>query len=602
MNQKRDVAPVRILAARWSIVAISAALSMTTVAQDRAVDGAGNNVAQPSWGSVDIHLVRAAPNAYADGVEALAGPNRENPRVISNAVIHQDTSGGVIIPDPRGLTDYIWVWGQFVDHDIDLTPGDGPGTAFIPIPVGDPWYDPNSEGGKLLPFRRSRIDFATGTDPANPREQINNITAFLDGSNVYGSDTVRADWLRTGVGGLMKMNNDPVVGNMPPFNDGSQSNAGGNDPLLFVAGDVRANVTSPLTSMHTLFLREHNRLASELALANPSWTDEQLYQQARKIIGGLIEHITFSEFLPALLGTNAMPAYTGYNPAVNSSIRSEFSTAAYRFGHSQLSPILLRLDALGDTIPQGNLSMRDSYFEPNRLMLEGGIDPILRGLAAGQSQKVDSKLNDDVRIFLFGDIGDTPPAMDLAALNIQRARDHGLADYNTIRAAYGLAPALDYSDISSDPTVASALASVYPDINDIDPWVGMICEDLYAGSSVGETVYTILVDQFTRLRDGDRFWYENDPALADDLAWIQSQRLSDVIVRDTSISGDEIQPNLFFISCPGDLTGNLIVDGADLASMLVAWNSADPVADLNGDGVVNGADLAQLLTSWGSCL
>lgn len=583
-------------------VALCAVVGLSASAEDRTIDGTGNNIANPTWGAADIHLIRKSFADYADGISTLAGPLRENPRVISNAVVHQNTSGGMIIPDPRGLTDYVWAWGQFIDHDLDETPTDGPGTAFIQVPTGDPWYDPEGDGGGLLPFRRSRIDFATGTDVNNPREQENAITAYLDGSAVYGSDEIRGDWLRTFSGGKLKVTIDPSNGHMLPYNDGTIPNAGGNDVTLFVGGDVRANETSSLACMHTLWVREHNRLADELAAANPGWTDEQIYQRARKIVGALMQKITYDEFLPALLGAGAIAPYAGYDANVDASIATEFSTAAYRVGHTMLSPIVLRQDEFGNTIPDGNLPLRDSFFNPDKIMLEGGMEPIFRGLAAGQMQKVDVMVNDDVRIFLFNEIGSTPPAMDLVALNLQRGRDHGLPDYNSIRMAYGLAPVASYADITSDTTVQANLASVYPDINDMDAWVPMIAEDLVPGASVGETIGTILIDQFTRIRDGDRFWYENDPELSGLLSWIDSQKLSDVIIRNTNINEGEIQENLFFVSCPGDLDGDLAVNGADLAAMLAVWNTNNAAADLNGDGIVNGADLAAMLANWGSCI
>lgn len=602
MTNSRSRASVRAAVAAPLAAALCAVAGMSATADNRSIDGVGNNIANPTWGAIDIHLLRKSFADYPDGISAMAGPNRENPRVISNAVVHQDTSGGTIIPDPRGLTDYVWAWGQFIDHDLGETPTDGPGTAFIPVPTGDLWYDPEGDGGGLLPFRRSRIDFATGTDPNNPREQINVITAYLDGSAVYGSEQIRADWLRTFSGGKLKTFDDPTVGPMLPYNDGSIPNGGGNDVTLFVGGDVRANETSSLTCMHTLWVREHNRLADEIAAANPGWTDEQIYQHARKIVGALLQKITYDEFLPALLGDGAIPPYSGYDPNVDASIATEFSTAAYRVGHTMLSPIVLRQDEFGDTIPAGNLPLRDSFFDPDKIMLEGGMEPIFRGLAAGQMQKVDAKVNDDVRIFLFNEIGSTPPAMDLVALNIQRGRDHGLPDYSSIRVAYGLAPVASYADITSDPTIQAALASVYPDINDMDAWIPMIAEDLVPGSSLGETIHTILIDQFTRIRDGDRFWYEIDPDLSGDLAWIESQKLSDVIIRNTEIDEGEIQENLFFVSCPGDLDGDMTVNGSDLAAMLAVWNSDNAAADLNGDGIVNGADLAAMLANWGSCI
>lgn len=597
---------MRGLIRRASVAALGVAVTALAAApatgeEPRTITGIGNNPANPDWGSTGSLLRRMAAAAYSDGISALARQNLASARVISNAVMHQDTTGGVLIPDPRGLTDYAWAWGQFVDHDIDLSLTTKGEFANIAVPAGDPWFDPSGVGGVTLPFTRSVWDPLTGTGAGDPREQVNSITSYLDSSNVYGSNGFRATWLRAMSAGLMNSITDPVAGEMPPYNDGTMPNAGGMSTSLMVAGDVRANETTTLLALQTLMLREHNRLAASLSAANPAWTDEMVYQRARKIVGALMQHITYDEFLPALLGVGALPAYTGYDPSVDPTIRSVFSTAAYRMGHSMLSPIILRLDANGQVIAAGNLEMMDSFFNPNRLLTEGGLEPVFRGLAAGQSQRVDTKLNDDVRIHLFEGVGGGPP-MDLAALNIQRGRDHGLPDYNTVRAAYGLPVRTTFDQISSDAEVVSALESVYANVDEIDPWIGMMAEDLAPGSSVGETIRAILVDQFTRLRDGDRFWYENDPDLAGDLDSIHGTRLADVIARNTAIEPGELQDNVFFLSCPGDLNGDGIVDTVDLTVLLAHWNTSSAAADLNGDGIVNGVDLAYFLNNLGSCL
>ena len=111
---------------------------------------------------------------------------------------------------------------------------------------------------------------------------------------------------------------------------------------LYAAGDVRANENTELTSLTTLFVRNHNAIATELAQENPalfgftSWTDENLYQEARKINIAEYQNIIYTQYLPALLGPDA-PTYTGYNSTVNPSIATEFSTVAFRFGHSMLN-------------------------------------------------------------------------------------------------------------------------------------------------------------------------------------------------------------------------------------------------------------------------
>lgn len=388
----------------------------------RTIDGSGNNLNNTDIGATFINLLRLVNSDYSDGISELAGDLRLSPREISNVVNDQYE----LIPNQFNTTDYLWQWGQFVDHDIDLTDAAVPAEeANINVPTGDPYFDPINTGGQLIFFNRSLYDSETGTDSSNPREQLNEITAWIDASNVYGSDAERANALRTFDGdGKLKTSD----GNLLPFNELGLPNAGGTSTSLFLAGDVRANEQVGLTAMHTLFVREHNRLADLIAQRNPNLSGEEIYQKARQLVGAEIQIITYREYLPALLGRNMISSYKGYKPSVNASIANSFSAASYRYGHSALSPTLLRLDVTGAEIADGNLALRDAFFNPTRITDEGGIEPLLRGLASQKHQKIDIYIIDDIRNFLFGEPGQG--GFDLASLNIQRGRDHGLPSYN----------------------------------------------------------------------------------------------------------------------------------------------------------------------------
>ncbi len=501
--------------------------------ENRTINGEDNNLSNPLLNSIFTKIARLVDSDYSDGISSLAGDDRPNPRDISNSVVAQN---GVSIPNEFGTSDFLWQWGQFLDHDIDLTEGAIPVMpADISVPAGDPFFDPFNTGTQFIPFNRSIFDPSTGTDVNNPRQQENEITGWIDASNVYGSDQARADSLKADdfdISGKLKVT-PSSVGDLLPFDvDG-----------LFLAGDVRASEQVGLTSMHTLFVREHNRLADEIADDDSDLTGEEIYQKARKIVGAQMQVITYNEFLPALLGKKALSKYRGYDPDVDSTIFNVFSTAAYRFGHSALSPTLLRLDSEGNEIPEGNLSLLDAFFDPSKITDEGGIEPILRGLASQLHQKIDSMIVDDVRNFLFGPPG--AGGFDLASLNIQRGRDHGLPSYNDVREQLGLGTVSDFDEISSDPNVQANLASIYDDVDDIDIWVGGLAEDPLKKSHLGETFSTIISLQFEVLRDGDRFWYERH--LSKKLAKeVEKTTLSDIIKRNTDI-GNELQKDAFFV-------------------------------------------------------
>jgi hypothetical protein len=501
----------------------------------RTFDGSGNNLDNGEMGATHTQLLRLVAPAYGDGIETLAGGDRPNPREISNLVSAQSEA----MPNALRLSDYLWQWGQFLDHDIDLTDGvSPPEPANIAIPLGDDLFDPEGTGTQEIPFNRSIYDGETGDSVDNPRQQINEITAWVDASNVYGSDEERARALRTldGTGRLRTS-----AGNLLPFNTEGLPNAGGPSASLFLAGDVRANEQTGLTAMHTLFVREHNRLVARIAARQPGLTGDEIYQRARRIVGAEMQVITYHEFLPALLGRGVLEPYRGYRAEVDARIANIFSTAVYRFGHSALSPTLLRLDAQGDEVAAGHLALRDAFFAPQRIVDEGGIEPVLRGLAGQVCQAVDPFIIDDVRNFLFGPPG--AGGFDLAALNIQRGRDHGLPDYNTVRRALGLRPARNFGDISSDPRIRRRLREAYGDVERIDVWVGGLAEDPRPGAMVGELVSVLVKDQFEALRDGDRYWYQRI-LTPEELRQVERTRLSDIIRRNTAI-GDELPDDVF---------------------------------------------------------
>ncbi|MEM7168427.1 MAG: peroxidase family protein [Planctomycetota bacterium] len=559
----------------------------------RTINGSGNNVANPNQGRAGVPLLRVSPASYADGSSTLAGPTRPSPRAISNSVAAQST----IITNDSGASDMLWQWGQFLDHDIDLTPHvDAVAlpaeVAPISVPTGDIFFDPTATGTVVMPFTRSV--FASGSDP---RQQLNEITAYIDASNVYGSDALRASTLRLNDGsGKLRTS----AGNLLPFNNTGLPNAPSTAASFFLAGDIRANEQVGLTALHTLFVREHNRLCDEIALAQPSLTGNDIYENARATVGALMQVITYNEFLPLLLGPGALDPYTGYDANVNAEIANEFSTSAYRVGHTMLSAQLLRYTELGAPIVEGNLPLASAFFDPNRIVLEGGIEPLLRGLASQFAQRIDALIVDDVRNFLFGPPGSG--GLDLASLNIQRGRDHGLASYNDMRASYGLTTMTDFTAVTANVDMQNTLQSMYTDVNDVDSWVGGLAEDHVPGAMVGPLFHAILKDQFERLRDGDRFFYAATFSGAE-LTALEATRLSDVIKRNTlivSIADDVFRVRNFQRGDCNQDGGFDLADAIRLLSYLFAGTNpligCEDACDTNDDGVLDISDVVRAVS------
>jgi hypothetical protein len=572
-------------------------LLFTSVAQTidvqnyRTYDGSNNNLSNPDWGAAGSNLELSGTVGYANLIDEPAGADRPNPRQLSNLLFSQDG----ILSDPLNLSDFCWVWGQFIDHDIGLTP-DGDELMTIDIPTGDDWFDPFNTGQVKIFMHRNVFDETTGTNTLNPRRHPNILTAYIDGSGVYGSDEDHANWLRSFEGGKLKTS----AGNLPPYNTYSgefeapidpnaphMDNATGIFDKLFVCGDPRANENPVLLSFHTLFVREHNRLCDELAEQHPDWNDEQLYQHARKIVGGLIQSVVYDEWLPAT-GID-LPAYEGYDDQQNAQLMNVFTAAAFRLGHTLLNGTLLRMDNEGNEMPEGNLSLRDAFFNPQPVV-EMGIEPFFKGMAVQVQQTFDSKVVDDIRNFLFGPPG--AGGLDLAAININRGRERGLPDYNTIRDNFGLQKYVFFQQINPDPDVYIKLVGAYQDINNVDPWVGMLAEQRMPGALFGPTVMKIMETQFQALRDGDRFYYLNDPVLTqEEKDAITNTNLHDIIMRNTGIT--LMQDNVFEAMPHEEICSNMTAD----VSGLVTTEEGQPVADAMVNVLNNGSGPVQLLSS-----
>ena len=502
----------------------------------RTISGVNNNLQHPEWGAAGENVIRVSTNAYSDGIYLPGGEDRPNPRFISQMLFSQTT----LVNNYKDISAFGWGWGQLIDHDFSLVDDHPTDQVPILVPMNDPYFDSNGSGAQVIPMKRSKFDPASGTGASNPRQHPNEITAFLDANFVYGSDPQRAAWLRTFQGGKLKVS----TGNMMPFNttDGEYgspvdpSAPGMGNPLgnvkFYIAGDVRANENPFLATLHTLFLREHNRLCDVLAQQHPGWTDHQLYHHARKLVGAYTQAITYEEWLPTL--NLELAPYQGYDPTVNAGIMNEFSAIAFRFGHTLLTGVMPRMDNDLNTIPEGDLLLRQAFFNVDAVR-NIGIEPYIVGMSTLPMQDLDCKVIDDVRNFLFGQPG--AGGMDLIAININRARERGIADYNTLRQDFGLAPKNSFNEITSDPMMALVLEDVYGEVSKIDPWVGFLAEDHLPGSMFGETMTEILSRQFEAVREGDRFYYENDPWLTpEEKEEIRNTRLSDIVHRNTDLT------------------------------------------------------------------
>ncbi|XP_055112574.2 lactoperoxidase isoform X1 [Symphalangus syndactylus] len=567
----------------------------------RTITGDCNNRRKPALGAANRALARWLPAEYEDGLSLPFGwtPGKTRngfplplAREVSNEIVGYLNEEGVLDQN-RSLL--FMQWGQIVDHDLDFAPDTELGSSEYSkaqcdeyciqgdncFPIMFPPSDPKARTqGKCMPFFRAGFVCPTPPYKSLAREQINALTSFLDASFVYSSEPSLASRLRnlSSPLGLMAVNQEVSDHGLPylPYDSKKPSpcefiNTTAHVPC-FLAGDSRASEHILLAASHTLFLREHNRLARELKRLNPQWDGEKLYQEARKILGAFVQIITFRDYLPTLLGDHMqkwIPPYQGYNESVDPRISNVF-TFAFRFGHLEVPSSMFRLDENYQPWgPEPELPLHTLFFNTWRMVKDGGIDPLVRGLLAKQSKlmKQNKMMTGELRNKLFQPTHRIH-GFDLAAINIQRCRDHGQPGYNSWRAFCDLSQPQTLEELNTvlkNKMLAKKLLGLYGTPDNIDIWIGAIAEPLVERGRVGPLLACLLGKQFQQIRDGDRFWWENPGVFTkeqkDSLRKMSFSRLVCDNTRITKVPRDPFRAK----SYPYDFVDCSAIDKLDLS-------------------------------------
>jgi peroxidase len=470
----------------------------------RPIGAAGNNQSRPELNPLPGNPeLKIAPFNFGPGNTLVDGPN---PRTISNVISGGTGAQGQTgdTTDP-GVSAWLYVFGQFVDHDLDLESNTQSGTPInITVPAGDPIF----QAGTSIAMTRDVRDPQTNTI-------VNTTAGFLDLSQLYGSATDVANSLRNADGTLKSSSNGQAL---PIVNDN------------FVTGDPRVMENPELVAVTTLFMREHNYWVATLHRQNPSWNGDQLYSMARAITIAEYENIVFTEYLPPLLGS--VPAYRGYDPKVNPQVSQEFAEAAFRMGHSQVSDQQEGLDNTGNVVFSESLA--DAFFNKPEQDIANGINPLLRALSVDDSQATDVYAMAGLRNLLFAPLaGGNVDQIDLIAIDIQRERDAGLGSLNQTRTALGLRPYASFSQLTSDSVLQRDLQTTYRSIDKVDLFIGGLAEAHVRGGRLGETFEAIIGTQFQNLRTADRFWWQNEQFDPRTASMLSSTTLATILRRDT---------------------------------------------------------------------
>ncbi|XP_048208200.1 thyroid peroxidase [Perognathus longimembris pacificus] len=549
----------------------------------RLITGACNNRVHPRWGASNTALARWLPPVYEDGLSQPRGwnsgflyhgtalpPVREVTRLIIQA-------SNEAVTEDDWYSDFLTVWGQYIGHDVALTPQSTSTADFwggvdcqltcenqnpcFPIQLSaNSWPATDTS---CLPFYRSAAACGSGEQgtllshlsAASPRQQMNGLTSFLDASTVYGSSEAAEKQLRDwdGAAGRLRVNarHQDAGRALLPFAGAPAACAPrAGEPRAprapcFLAGDGRASEVPALAAVHTLWLREHNRLATALGALNAHWSADTVYQEARKVVGALHQLITLRDYVPKILGPEAFQRYVGpyqgYDPTVNPTVSNVFATAAFRFGHATVHPLVRRLDPdFQDDARLPRLKLQDVFFSPWRLIHEGGLDPILRGLLARPAKlQVPDQLMNEVLTERLSVLS-SPGTLDLASLNLQRGRDHGLPGYNAWREFCGLPRLETPAELSraiANSSLVEQLMDLYKHPDNIDVWLGGLVEDVLPRARTGPLFACLIGKQMKALRDGDRLWWENGPVFTDaQRRELEKHSLSRVICDNTGLA------------------------------------------------------------------
>jgi len=596
----------------------------------QSLNGVNNNPFSPSAGKAGANYLRIGSARYADGRSTpVSGPNVRN---VSNRIFN-DTNVNVF--SERGVSQWGFVWGQFLDHTFGLRQENGT-TANIPFSATDPLESFRNDLG-VVPFVRSAA--APGTGVSNARQHVNTLTSFIDAEAVYGNTDVRLDWLRSGtVDGNPDNNSGSLLmpSNYLPRRDSRGNPAAAptmavdgrllaNPNKAVVAGDQRANENIALTATQTLFAREHNRIVSRLP---SSLSQQDKFQIARAVVIAEQQYVTYNEFLPAM-GVS-LPSYQGYDEFLNPALSHEFASTGYR-AHSQIHGELetdtnvsrysqATLDALEAQGVEVEVDGADvaiavplgvAFFNPD-LVTQIQLGPLLKGIGSEPEYKNEELIDNQLRSVLFKvPVSSNPTCLDgptlpqcfngvvdLGAIDVQRGRDHGMPSYNQMRNAYGLSSKTSFTSITgestesfpSDPlltpgneindpnaldivalfdadgnpttveadnavrivrrtTVAARLKALYGSVSNLDAFTGMVAERHLTGSEFGELQREIWREQFTAARDGDRFFYLNDPLqpfIRQNFGIDYRRTLRQIIADNTDIPAAELSANVFF--------------------------------------------------------
>ena len=405
--------------------------------------------------------------------QSAAIRNETNARVLSN--VEFGSGDDASLEDARGVSAFAAFFSEFVFNDIFRPVYHNDHTDSIPVPPGDPVFPEDSH----ITFR---VPVSAHTFPPNCPFPLNNGTAYIDLSNVYGSsDTGELSRLRTHSLGRMRA----------VFDDESQLLERNATTGKWLIADVRDTYNAGVLALHTLAVRNHNYWAAQLLAFHHTWTDEQLFWKARQLNIAEWQRIVYHEWLPTLLfihGVTPDPLSPVPNTLTEARVTMEEALALMPAMVDTMFPAYINKGD-GAPIPYANFTGRAGQ----DLISAHNIESFLGSCVKTHARRFDGNIIAERR-----NQGNSTVPRDLVAIHLQRGRIARILDWHSV-----------YQCIQGVPFPADSR----------DAYQGFIEEEIYPGTSVGHTTARALSDLFHRVRDADQAYYTYNAAAIGPAYW-----------------------------------------------------------------------------------
>lgn len=504
----------------------------------RTIDGSYNKLTDPLVGATGCRFGRNVPltHVYREEPGELLEPN---PRLISRRLLARQQ-----FQPATTLNLLAAAWIQFEVHDWLSHGFDDKNRWNIPLEPDDDWPEP--------PMTVKRTEPDPHPDGWGPPTFVTRDSHWWDASQIYGSTPEFADAIRTRKGGHLAIDD---LGLAPRETD----------KLLNFDGPA-GNFWLGLAILHSLFMREHNAICDHLAAANPTMSDQELYDKARLVNAALMAKIHTVDWTPAIIA----------HPTTVFSLRANWYGVLgerfhRRFGRITDSEILQGIPGSPTNDRGVPYSLTEEFVAVYRMHPLMPDDYVFRSVIDDSELarhklpdltvlNVRQRLKERSMADIFYSFGRAHPGaislhnfprhlqefrklkpdetpgelVDLGAIDVLRVRERGVPRYNEFRRLFRLRPAASFEELTDNPVWAEELRRVYGDVERVDLMIGMYAEPKPQGFGFSDTAFRVFILMASRRLECDRFFTTDftpemyTPAGMD---WIEDNTMRDVLLR-----------------------------------------------------------------------